>query len=271
MVNVELQPHPKTAFQWIVGIAILLVVGGWFLNTPEGLLGKGDAVGYAVCHRIDIRSFHLGDRPLPLCARCTGMYLGALIGLGFQVVSRRRGTGTPPLSVIFVLVALVAWFALDGGNSFLALILDHGPLYEPNNTLRLFSGTGMGLVIAAALYLAFNQTVWREYEDDAPLSGIPSLLVMLGIAVFVDLLIMSENPVILYPFALISAAGVVIVLTMLYTMVSIMVFKRENKADHWRQLSFYIFVGFGVAMLQIIFLDAVRFALTGTWEGFHFG
>jgi len=50
----------------IVVLAVGLLLLGWLLNTPEGLLGKADAVGYAVCHRIEARSFHLGERPIPL-------------------------------------------------------------------------------------------------------------------------------------------------------------------------------------------------------------
>ena len=65
----------------LVVTAVFLLTLGWLLNTPAGLLGKADAVGYAVCHRIDLRSFNLGERQMPLCARCTGMYLGAVLGL----------------------------------------------------------------------------------------------------------------------------------------------------------------------------------------------
>ena len=34
-------------------------------------------LGSLICHQIAIRSFHLGSLPLPVCARCTGIYLGA--------------------------------------------------------------------------------------------------------------------------------------------------------------------------------------------------
>jgi uncharacterized membrane protein len=69
-----------------------LVFIGWLINTPTGLLGKADAVGYAVCHRIDVRSFHLGERPLPLCARCSGMYLAAVLNIVYQAeVAQRSG------------------------------------------------------------------------------------------------------------------------------------------------------------------------------------
>src|SRR5512135_3248394 len=78
--------------RWGLAMAAVLLFGGWLLNTPPGLLGKADAVGYSVCHRIDARSFHIGNRQLPLCVRCTGMYLGAMLGLVYQAfLAPRRG------------------------------------------------------------------------------------------------------------------------------------------------------------------------------------
>ena len=68
----------------LVAVVAAVVLAAWLVNTPPGILGKADAVGYAVCHRIDERSFHIGDRQVALCARCTGMYLGAVLGLVFQ-------------------------------------------------------------------------------------------------------------------------------------------------------------------------------------------
>jgi len=62
-----------------LSVLVLLLIIGFVVFTPEGLLGKADAIGYAVCHRIDLRSYHIGERPLPLCTRCTGMYLGAML------------------------------------------------------------------------------------------------------------------------------------------------------------------------------------------------
>lgn len=35
------------------------------------------AIGSVICHQIPARSFHLWAAPMPVCARCTGIYLGA--------------------------------------------------------------------------------------------------------------------------------------------------------------------------------------------------
>lgn len=47
--------------------------------------------GY-ICHQRPERSFHLDGRQLPVCARCTGLYLAAPFGLaGVMLMRRRRG------------------------------------------------------------------------------------------------------------------------------------------------------------------------------------
>ena len=73
-----------------MALAILLL---YLLAPPHGLLDKADHAAYAVCHRIPARSFAFAGRPLPLCARCSGTYLGAVAGLivlvGVRQASRR--------------------------------------------------------------------------------------------------------------------------------------------------------------------------------------
>ena len=39
------------------------------------------AVGSVVCHQLPERSFFLDGRQLPVCARCTGLYLSGAAGL----------------------------------------------------------------------------------------------------------------------------------------------------------------------------------------------
>jgi uncharacterized membrane protein len=257
-------------FRWPLILAVGVLLIGWLLNTPAGLLGKADAIGYAVCHRIDLRSFHLGDRTLPLCARCTGMYLGAMLALGYQSLFGRR-SGAPPAGVLVALALFGLAFVVDGVNSFLSLIPGVPHLYSPQNWLRLLTGTGMGIVIGAALYPAFNQSVWEKPDNRSALDSWKKLAVLVAFALLIDLLVLTENPLILYPLALISAAGVLVILTMVYCMVWIIILRGENRFQSIRQLALPLLGGFGLALLQIALLDWGRFLFTGTWDGFHFG
>jgi hypothetical protein len=47
--------------------------------------------------------------------------------------------------------------------------------------------------------------------------------------------------------------------------------RQDNQATSLKQLAFPLLVGVTLALLQIIVFDVVRFALTGTWQGFHIG
>ena len=61
-------------------------------------------LGYGVCHQIPERTIHLAGQALPLCARCSGIYLGAVIGFGFMLATGRGKTGImPPVPVLAVL------------------------------------------------------------------------------------------------------------------------------------------------------------------------
>jgi uncharacterized membrane protein len=256
-----------------VWVLTLLMFGAilipWLMNTPPGLLGKADAIGYAVCHRIDLRSFHLGERALPLCVRCTGMYLGAMLTLGYYCLFRRRAGFYPQRALSIVLILFGLLWAFDGLNSYLNLFQEAPYLYPPSHVLRLVTGTLIGISIATLIYPMFSQTVWRTWRQEAVLRSGLDLFKLLTIAGLMVLVTLSENPLILYPLALISSFGVVILLTYLYTMVIISFLRHENRARSWRDLLLPFLVGLTIAILQIALIDLGRFWLTGTWDGFQ--
>ncbi len=259
----------KWKWSYTVPIVCLVILLAWLIETPDGLLGKADAIGYAVCHRIEARSFFIGDRQLPLCARCSGMFLGAVVGMVYQFVRfpRRGGMLTWKSGIPFILFFL-AW-ASDGLNSYLHLIPGMPSLYEPNNTLRLITGLGMGLSMAAILVPAFNQSVWKVYEDRQIFLSLRPYLEMILAAFGIGLLYLTHNTYILYVLALISASGVLVILSPVYALIWLMLVKKYNYADRWQDLFIPLCAGFATAILQIAAIDALRFWFTGTWNGFH--
>ena len=279
MVNTILK-RIGAASKYLVVLAAVLVFAGWLLNTPPGLLGKLDAIAYAVCHRIAERSFHIGSIQLPLCARCTGMYLGAVTGLVFQSMRGWKRSRMPGWGILAILGVFVLAFGIDGVNSYLYLLKQIRPgllpqipnIYIPNNTLRLLTGSGMGLVIAAMLLPAFNQSIWSDFDDtQAGLPGWKAFGLLLGIQIILDLLVLAQSPIILYPVALISTLGVVLLLTMVYTIVWVMITGQENKYKNIQRLWLPLLAGFTITMIQTFGIDMLRFWLTGTWGGFPLG
>ena len=249
--------------QLIILAVSLTVFGLWLGLTPSGLLGKADAIGYSVCHQIDLRSFHLGDRPLPLCARCTGMYLGALLALTFHVVRKPRAGRYPPrhLMVIFALFGLI--WAIDGLNSVASLFPSAPSLYQPSNTMRMITGTLVGIVLATLIYPVFNQSMWREWKPVPVLQSVSELILLLVLAALLVMAVVSENTLILYPLALLSAVSALMLLTVVYGTLLVTVIRRDNQADGWRDLILPLCLGFMAAVLQIALVSAGRFYLTG--------
>src|SRR5919106_2715758 len=121
MEEASTRPSVANLTRFIVPLAAILVFAVWFSFTPPGLLGKADAIGYAICHRIDERSFHIGERQLPLCARCTGEFYAAAISLIFFAIVSPKKSGMPGWRLGAPLLFFLAAFAIDGTNSFLYL------------------------------------------------------------------------------------------------------------------------------------------------------
>ena len=187
----------------------------------------------------------------------------------YLTILGRRRTGWPSKDILAILGLFLVAFGVDGINSVYQLIFKSALLYEPNNTLRLITGTGMGLVIAAVLLPAFNQTVWRRFSERAVIEDWGQFAGLLALCLLLALLILTEFPLFLYPLTIINAMGVIIMLTMIYSMALLILFRKENYISHYHDLVLPLSGGFIMAMIQIILLDLGRFLLTGTWDGFH--
>jgi uncharacterized membrane protein len=256
---------PRVFVVFIASVVLTI----WLLATPDGLLGKADAVGYALCHRIDLRSFQLGVRQLPLCARCSGMYLGVLVGLGFYITQRTKAGRYPKQGITVILLLFGVIWAIDGINSYVQLTPMISGIYTPSNALRLITGTLIGISLATLVYPTFCQCAWKDVEDKPVIHSYADLARMLFLAAILAALVLTENPLILYPFAVVTMLSVFAILTLVYTSVILTVIRRENQAAGWWDLLTPMLAGLTLAVIQIGLIDWIRFMLTGTWEGFQ--
>lgn len=263
-------PKSKRFIRYLLVFLLGGLVVTWLINTPPGLLGKSDAIAYAVCHRIGSHSHYFGDRPFSLCARCTGQYLGFIWGFGFQLLVAKKRSGFPSLWTLVLMAVLFIFYLLDGLNSVVHLYpgLDHLSFYQPNNILRLFTGLGFGIVVSAILYPLAGQTVWNETSLLPAIRGPKDWMILLGGVIGIGLLILTGNPILTYPLILISTGSLLLLLTVLYSVIWILLRKRENTFTSWKELIWWGIAGFSSALMQIALIDLVRFILTGTWSGF---
>ena len=169
-------------------------------------------------------------------------------------------------------------FAVDGTNSYLYLLKQTGEgvltnipnLYIPNNTLRLFTGSGMGIAMASILYPAFNQSAWKESDPQRALDW-KKLAILIGLIFLVDLAILTEHPAILYVVAILSVLGVLALLVMVFSMVWVMMMRQENGFKNLGEMWMPLLAGTTLTFLMISVIDLLRLTLTGTWGGIPLG
>jgi uncharacterized membrane protein len=246
----------------LVALSVFIIL--FFIQVPPStLLGKADVVGYAICHRIPERSFFLDGRQLPLCARCTGTFLGAVVGLTAMLLLRRhRASRLPPVPILGILVLFVGLWAFDGLNSYMTFFPGAPNLYEPQNWLRLTTGMLNGLALITFVFPIFNFTLWRSTTRERVLKDAWELLILLPVVALLALIIQSEIDYLLYPLAILSSAGVVMMLVLINTMIASVVLGREGYAQTWLQALVPLTVGTALAVLQMTTMVLLRAYLT---------
>jgi uncharacterized membrane protein len=305
------KPFP---FPWLVIVPAVVAVLAFLVITPPGLipgvgnwfLAKPHMIGYAVCHQIPSHSFFVCAHQLPLCARCTGTFAGALLGFLGQifVLRRRRTTEFPPPGIIAILIGFTLLWAFDGANSYLGSIVRGPHLYEPRHELRVLTGVLNGLTMSVLVYPAFSVTFWRHPDPERAVRSPRDLgvLVLLEVAM-AGLVLVSAAPwwlaklsldavrqigpssflldagslilqlavslqcIVLYPLAWLSTLGVLVLLTTVNTMLVLIFARRENVVDSWRNAAIPLLAGLAVSLLQVGAITLVRFTFTGTFFG----
>lgn len=242
-----------------------LVIAVFLFSPPITLLDKTHAIGYAVCHQIPARSFHLAGQALPLCARCTGIYLGTLLGIGGLALLRRyHSTELPPTALLVTLLTFTALMGVDGVNSYLTFFPKLPHLYEPQNWLRLTTGTLHGLTMSALVFPIMNGGFWHSSraKTEPVIKNFRELLPLLLGGAALILIVMWEQPFLLYPLALLSTLGVVLMLSVVGTMIVLILTRQEGAARTWRDLILPGVMGLAIAVLIIEAMGGIRAILT---------
>lgn len=144
---------------WGALAALTLALVGVVVAAPvlraEGWVAASQVVyvGFqAVCHQMPERSFHVGEFPLAVCARCTGLYAGGAAGVLLYPLARSlKRTDAPARGWLFVAALPTSVDFLLGVTGLWA-----------NTHLSRFS-TALLLGVAAAFYVVpaavdFNRT-----------------------------------------------------------------------------------------------------------------
>jgi uncharacterized membrane protein len=126
------------------GVALTLGVATWVAviawvpfhtdhGSPSVVTAAVYGVGALLCHQRPERSFRGRDAQFPVCARCTGLYVGALAG----AVIAWFGAARVPHRVVWIL----ACAAMPTATTF---VVELAGAAVPSNLTRAFAGLPLG-------------------------------------------------------------------------------------------------------------------------------
>jgi hypothetical protein len=170
-----------------------------------------------------------------------------------------------PAAVLFALVVFVGLWGFDGLNSYMTLFPGAPHLYEPRNWLRLTTGMLNGLALIIFVLPIYNFTLWREPTQERVIKGLWELLAILPIAALLVVVIQAEIGFLLYPLALLSTLGVLVLLVIINSMLAAVVLGREGHALTWKQALVPLVVGTALALLELGAIGLLRDYLTSTF------
>lgn len=254
----------------LVAVGAALVMAFYAVTDPtavphDHLLNGADWMGAALCHRITERSFTIYGRQFPLCARCTGMYLGVfLVFLTLLLAGRARWSELPRLPILLTLIGFIGIMGLDGVNSYTHFFPEFPHVYEPRNWLRLLTGMGAGLAMGLFLFPVLAQTLWAEARWQPPIGNFWELAGMMLVAGTAVLLLLSNQPAVLYVLALASVAGQLLVLMGINVVLLLVLLRRDGRARQWRDTAVPLTICLLLAIGQLGILTFIRLQAFGT-------
>jgi uncharacterized membrane protein len=228
---------------------------------------KLDAMGFGVCHQIHTHSFTIGGHQLPLCARCTGMYLGVFSALFILSRMRKRAVGLPTAGILGLLGLFFGTMVADGFNSTFQTF--GGGFWDSTNVVRLITGTLSGLAIALVFYPVFNGNMWHRdlFSRQRVLARVPDLLPYLGAAGLLVLLVLSQMDWLLYPLSILSIGGLLTLLTMANTMLILLITRKDGEIRTLKDLLTYLLIGVFLSLIMLTFMSWFRSLLAPALEG----
>jgi uncharacterized membrane protein len=246
---------PKVLFIGIPAAIISLFIAA----TPPGLWEKARIIGYALCHQLPERSFFFHEHQSPLCARCTGMYLGFLIGLVFLIVRRRTHSARmPAAAIVSVLIGFITIMGIDGINSTMSIIPGAPQLYHTTNIHRIVTGTLFGLAMCMLFFPVFSTAIWRQPSGDRSVKNWRELFVMMLTALAIDAVVLTQADWLFYPVTILSIFGPLLLLGFMGAIIVLTMRNLANSVDRWRQLATPLLAGVALGLVLITIMDVFR-------------
>lgn len=257
VADMERAAERQQPWLWaLLGLGLSLF-GGLFLLPLGSLSDRLHMLVHGVCAQAHYLT--IGGYTMPLCARNTGIYAGFLATLLYLLVlGRGRAAKLPPLGISLLLGGAIVAMGIDGFNS-MALDLGGYYVYTPRNTLRVATGLGMGMAVAAFMLLMFNVSLrYDGRREQRVIRGWAELLGAVLVSALLYGLLFFAPAWLFYPLAIFSVLGIVGVLFVSNVFVIAMVSGLEGRVLKLRQMARAGTIGLLLTFVELGLLAGMR-------------
>jgi uncharacterized membrane protein len=159
-----------------------------------------DFIASFVCHQVPERTMTIDGNLLPLCARCTGIYSGFLIGVVFQTIVRKKLNRLPSLWITTVSIVFILALITEALGETLGL-------WELPGQGRFLLGLFCGSALSVASFPLCNYFLQREDKKESSIGSKEYVLLLIFLSLFSCLYYMSAS---FFVLSSISVAGIIV-------------------------------------------------------------
>jgi len=102
--------------------------------------------GDSMCHQKADRSFFINGNQMPFCSRCTSIWIGLAIGLGFMIFYKIKLDE----KFVFILIAGIIPMGIDGVGQLFGC-------WESTNLTRVITGLIVGIICGIAIGVIIDE------------------------------------------------------------------------------------------------------------------
>jgi uncharacterized membrane protein len=214
-------------------------------------------LGGGLCHQKMERTFSIDSLNMPVCSRCTGIYLGILLSLLALILIERKIKGEfPSLKIVLLSVGVFLIMGLEVVLSTLGFI-------QSSNIIRMISGFMTGWFMVLLLFPLANNSMFKRLIRKNYLNNWKKFLIWLVAGAAGAILFIFTYQYTIIFWALLAVLGLIVFTTLILFILFFSLNRRlQGSIDSWTK--YLAAIGAGIissAALLILFSFLRRFLI----------
>lgn len=209
-----------------------------------------EKIGYSVCHKLPQRTLTFGNIYLPVCSRCSGIYIGFLISaIILFIMFRKKESNLPPPYILVILIIFIFSTIVDGALSYTGILIT-------NNIIRFITGFLCGSSFASIIYPVFVYQYYQKPKEIKIFNNLIKFIIYLLILLSFITLTLSRIELLGFFFYYLSAFSIIFTFYFINLIIILLIPPFSQKAKKF--ISKYLIL----PSIISLFLSSVEFLLS---------